>query len=275
MSSQYTGDLGTELNSTWTYSLRSGQLRIRHFEGHIDWLSNKANEILDKKNAGDPTEAKFISYEFSQPDPSGYGRMDVTYQEDPLDNWYFDGSDGLQSLWLKQSVVAMENFWSANVLTENYIAWMRQAFQSGLKVFSTFDVMFSASTNYQIVYNDSSPEYQSIQKSLYKSLVMGIEYFPSSQVIIRRELFLPDPSFLNTPYGTNMYLGEVGSAYTFTALTNRYTINPAVLYLMPTTWYYIYKTPSSAPAGNGKYLVRQEFWASQAVVAWINPIILT
>jgi len=260
----FLGNNINELQDSRSWSARLGYTRTRHFKGTFDACYALAENTKNAKESGDATEKYFLEYNIGQPSEQGYCQMDLMYQIDILENWFLEGSDALQSVWLKADVVTFQN-----KLSESDLALLQEAFNGASEKHMSWDQLVAAYPSYfnSVYIMGSTTDEAIMQKALYSSLLKGNDSFFMSNIVLRRENVTSDISSVSD---INLHCEWVNRTFTPLQLVTTWpSINFTIKTILPATGFWLYKTPSITQQSNNKLFISQNWEWAEAINTWL------
>lgn len=280
---QYNGPYSyVEYKPELIWNQRNGWQKLRTFHGIYNVLSALAENtrVLHEstKNSANPQESGLFDIDLSQPDPSGYAVLKITYLRDLMYQWTLTQNLIETSLYLQSGSINFVNDLPGATLEDKSVQYTRLvngvelAFNQG----ATFTFMltgdptgitsYTAQDSQSISYfrntynllNAGQKDY--VKYNLYSVRLKGIDSFPVIQQVLKKQYVFGDYD-LPLPDIDN---GVINRAYSRLAIANHFggpgTPIPTTIYNQMPDYYWIFVGVETQLLNTGKIQATAEWW---------------
>jgi hypothetical protein len=266
MAAVFAGIQVEELDETKRYDPRTGDTRIRHWQGEPTQIA-----LIE-------TQARGLKYRFYTGWNGGYKTISVEYPESdendpstPLsEKWECDSNYLQKDLWslpVVQTELAKIGFGRQDVRQyfkkdfENYVAGNPHGeTEDGIE----YDIIWSGTTAHSLV--TVMQEYGvevSVFEKLYEDLTKGVSTYEIEQYVVRHT------QVTNKSSNIKAARANVGKIHTAEYITSR--LPEDVKFEAPETGYWLKRIPHVDQIEKGKWEIVQEWWHADSYSTLIYP----
>lgn len=212
-----------------------------------------------------------IRYQVEQPEDGSYAIINGYYgaaeTQDPgqaiSDVWDLEGEDPEKAIWEHPRWIRLTQFADDDTRAE-YVAKVRTWIENlarGERTWTDDDgtvIVLNQSEileNAAILFNLTVGQQEYLWlKWLIQDFVSGVEAWPTSRWVLRRTLTVSEGTTIR------MDRRNVGNVSTTQELAAMNPIDPEILFDLPTTGWWVKRTPKKLNVGSGKYTIMYEWW---------------